>query len=326
MSEAAAAVVATITAPPPAPKAGSTPASAANPPATEVATPAQPPAQEPPKTDASTEALERKAEALAKAKRESARIQAQREKLKQEQLAHQDALKESAELRRLDALKKSDPLAFLKEIGLEMPALSRKYLEAQTGAGKTPEQIAQEVYEKNRAAEAKIREAEAQKAGEAQAIADREAAYAGARRTLSEMIKADPVAFEVCGLVGDEAVTKAFGLIETYHRETGQVLDFRKALAAAEAHYEARELTVASKSKKVATGLEKLRVQAAEAVKKLAEAEKSNKGVPKVEARKSVEPETKAPPTQPLTKRLMPRDQKRIAKELALAHLAKQDS
>lgn len=317
-------------APTPAPPAAApTPVTAVETPATPAPVTTPPPAAVPPKPDPATELLERRAEALRKVKSESARIQAQQQKLAADRAAHAADLKDAAELKRLDALKKSNPLAFLKEIGLEMPSLSRQYLEAQTGQGKTPQQLVDEAVEARMSKLAETQAAEKVKAQETEAIQAREAAYAGARKALGDMIKSDANAYELCNLIGDEAVSRAFGLVEKYFAKHQKVLPFDQALSAVEKDYETRELTVASKSKKVASGLEKLRAEAAEAAKKVAEAEAKAKGTkvaPKIEARTNVEPEVKAPPIQPSIKRLMPRDQKRIARELVLANQAKADS
>lgn len=327
-------------APPAAPPATpAAPAPKTEPAATPASTPATPPATspgpeqtQPPAPDPATELLERRAEALRKVKTESARIQAQQQKLAADRAAHAQELEDSAELRRLDVLKKSNPLEFLKEIGLSIPSLSKQYLEQQTGQGKTPQQLVDDAVNERMAKLQETQAAEKAKADEAAQIQAREAAYAGARRALGDMIKADPANYELCGLMGDEAVSRAFTLIEKYHSQTSQVLDFGKALATVEKDYETRQLTVFQKSKKVQTGLEKLRAEAVEAAKKLAEAEaakaKGIKAAPKSEARASVETdETKSPQPKPsLSKRLMPRDQKRIAKELVLANLAKADS
>ena len=300
MAEAAAATTAaapaseTKTAPP-----VSTPV--ASPPSTE-APEAQPPAQ---KTDD-----ERRAQRIAAARRESARVAAEREAISRERAAHAEDLRLAADYRRLDAIRKTDPVKYLEEVGLKIGDVSRKYLEQNTG--KTPEQIAEEVYARKEAERQKRETETSGKAQEEAAIRAREAAYAGAKTTLAKMVTDGGERFSTlaklsAGGLGDVAVDKAFKLIEDYHRETKQILDFGKALDAVEAKF-----------KVLAKGEEPVAVSVPAAAKPAA----GVKSAQKVEADVS---EVK-PSTTQLTRRMTPRDQKRIARELVQASLAAKDT
>ena len=283
--------------------------SAVTPPSAESKPAAQPPVQEPPKPTED----ERRAQRIAAAKREAARVSAIKENLEREKASHAEEMRLAGEYRRLAALQKADPLRYLDEVGLKVSDVSKLYLEKQTGVGKSPEQIAEEVYARREAERNKTTQAEQQKLAEAKAIQDREAAYAGSKATLGNMIAGDPKRFELCGKLikeglGDVAVDKAFRLVEDYYRETKVVLDFGKALDAVEAKFK----SALAKSEEIVQP-EKVKAEAKTS---------GSKSAPKVEADVS---EVKPSNPQPI-RRMTPRDQKRIAKELVMASLAAKDT
>ena len=266
----------------------------------------QPPAQKPNED-------ERRAQRIAAARRESARVAAEREAVARDRAAHAEDIKLAAEFRRLQALRdKEGDWAFSREVKLKVADVSKGYL--QEGQGKTPEQIAEEVYAKREAERQKREQETSTKAAEEQAIRAREAAYAGAKTTLGKMIADGGQRFEMCGKLvknglGDVAVDKAFKLIEDFHAQTKQILDFGKALDAVEAKFK---------------GLAKADEVVQPADKAAARPAAGSKSAP-VKVADVSEVETKPSTTQPI-RRMTPRDQKRIAQEMIKAAKAAQDT
>lgn len=278
--------------------------------------------------------VERRAAILAAGKRQEAKLRADRQKFEQERLTRADDLKLAAEMRRLDALKKSDPAKFLEEIGLDLGAANQAYLRKATGAGQTPVEIAkaeaERVYadkEKARADAAEKADAERQAKAQAQTLE-------GAKRQLLDMAKAAPEKYELTLEAGPSAIADAWKLIEDFHAETfnkatgvGQVLDFSKALDAIEAREEkSLEKRLSGSKGKAAQERLTAAAEAAAKEKKPAATLSSTKLRSAVEPR-SVETESRSPTPTPQRKRqLLPTDQKRIAEELWQQHAAKQDN
>jgi colicin import membrane protein len=301
--------------------------------------PADKPAQTPEQKD-----LERRAAALASAKRESARVHQEREQFAREKLEHGDQLKEAAEFKRLTALKATDPIKFLEEIGLSVPELSKQFIAKTTGAGKTPAELVKEEVARQREVDAKAAAAEKEKADAAEKIRVEAQALAGVKKQIEEIAKAKPEDYELFNEAGPYAVNRAWELCVKYHEvnaaNEGYIpLAFDKAIAAVEAEQEARLTKMIEGGNKARTVVGK--VQAAAAAKKKdddakAAAEKLKK---KAEAaaelsakpRSSVEPrpvETAVSQSPvPTPKRgLSPTRIQAMAQELWAARDAKQDN
>jgi hypothetical protein len=305
-----------------APQVAAPPASPAAPSATvdkpvAAETPSSPPAAAP-------DALERRAEAIAKVKRAEAKLQARKDELDKRDLSSSEKFKKAEAYDRFDELRRKDPLAYLEAVGLKVGDISKLYLEKQTGAGKTPQQIAEEVYDRRMAADEQRRAAEQQKAAEEAKAKNLESAYAGAKKQLEGMIAANPDKYDLSSKIGQGAVDMAFDIVLKFHQKNNQLLEFDKALDAVEL----KLLTAASTSGKVSANLAKLKLEADEAAKKLAEAEKQSgiKAAPKVDSRVREETaEVQSPKPKPF-RRLMPKDQRKIADELVLSRIAAKDS
>lgn len=203
--------------------------------------------------------LERRAANLARAKREAAKNQAEREKLSQERATFSEKLKKADELERLAALQKSDPLAFVKEIGLNVDDLSRRYIEDATGSQKTPAELART--EANKVIEEYKKSLEAQRAKEqAENLKKRdEQIYAGVKQTMAELIQKDATRYEMLSDMPEEAVSRAFNLVVKFHnqnmgKEGYAPLAFDKALDVVETD-EVEKAAKRAKSAKLAARL-----------------------------------------------------------------------
>lgn len=290
----------------------------------------QPPAQEPAQPDPAVQALEARAAALGRAKREAAAVQAQKERFAQREREMADKLKLADDYVRLNELKAKDPVKFLEEVGLKIGDVSKRYLEQ--SAGKTPEQVANEVYEKRRAEESKARDDLDAKAQTERHAKAREDAYAAARKQL-ETLASDATKYELSSVRPREAATRAFDLIVKYYNETqakngvGETLDFAKAIETVERAYEVEELPKLANSKKLSDYVKKKQVDDAEAAKKKPpEKVASGKEQRSVAPRNSVETEVKQSPQSKPLRRLMPRDVAKLAKELILTSQAARDN
>jgi colicin import membrane protein len=288
---------------------------------------------------------EARAAALARAKRESSRVQVERERLENERNAHAEDLKLAAEYRRLQKLQSTDPVAFAKEIGLSVPELAKKFVETTTGAKKTPAELVREEVDRRLAEEKKARE-EAEKKAEAERLAQSQRqVIEGSKKQMAELVKANPERFELVESAGAGALDRAWKLVEDYYAETkrttgtGQVLDFSKALDAIEADEEkflARRLS----GKKATSVAEKLKAEAAAKAKQDAEQKRKQELEEKQKRNLSssgksgsagtgrvVEAEAQSPTTSNRKARgLSPTQIAGMAKDLWSQHQAKQDN
>lgn len=315
MTDAAAPVAA------PAPEAAS-PTQAASPLPVAPSDGKQPQAQETPKVDPAAKDIERRAAALARTKREAARVHADREALKNERAAQSAALQKAADYDRLDALRKTDTVAYLEAVGIDFSDASRKFLEKRTGANKSPQELVDEAVNKRLSEEAAKREESSAKQAQEQQERLAKQTLEGAQRQLSTIVKGDPERFELVGATGDASIKRAWSLVEDFYAENQQVLDFSKALDAIEARLESEQLGIISNSKKVRAALEKQRAAAAEAAKK---PQPNVKGVrSQVESRELVETQNPSPVSPQLRRRY--RDPRVMAAQLVAEHKAKHDN
>lgn len=320
--------MADITPPAAAPTAPVTPPVVATPATGEK--PSAVPAAEVPNPD-----VEYRAEALARAKRSEAKVFAKEQELKAREASMAARL---AELERkakgfdeLDRISKEDPLAYMDAAGIKFDALSKRYLEKTTGAGKTPQQIADETFERKMAERQKLdAEASAKRQAEEKAQSNA-AAEAGTKRQLAEIFKKDADRFELSLDVGvDASVAKAFKLIIDYYGETQTLLDFDKACDAVEAKEESRQAELLTRSKKLKTILDKQsqsKLEAAKATKpQPLSGSKTRREEPRPADAASTSPsESKRTPLETL-RRPKPFDSRRIAEELLAAKRAAADS
>ena len=170
-------------APQTAPPVATPPAVTSPPTATDGA--AETPKVQPPAQDPAVKALEARAAALAKVKREASRIERDKQLVAQERAAVAEDTKLAAEYRRLHELKLKDPVAYLTAVDLKLGEVSKAYLQQKTA--KSPEQVAEEVYERRQAAELKARQEAEAKAASESAIKRQEETYAGAKKQLAAL-------------------------------------------------------------------------------------------------------------------------------------------
>jgi hypothetical protein len=333
MADAPAPVTPAAPAPQTAPPVATPPAAPPSP--TDTAGVAETPKVQPPAQDPAVKALEARAAALAKVKREAARIEREKQEVAAQRAAASEDAKLAAEYRRLHELKLKDPVAYLTAVDLKLGEVSKAYLQQKTA--KSPEQVAEEVFEKKQAAAREAQqkaELEAAEKARLAKIQNDEATYAGARKRMEQMTKEDPVRWELSSIRTSEAVAKAWETVEKFWKASiketgvGQALDFGKALDAAERWLEAEELPRLAKSTKLGQYLEKQKAAAAEAAKaKPVEVKKDGgKDNRSVAPKNSVETEVKQSPQSKPLRPLMPRDVRRIAAQLTTAAAAKQDN
>jgi hypothetical protein len=271
--------------------------------------------------------LERRAAGLAAAKRAGAKVQAEREKLNQQAQAQAARLEKADRLEHFEKLLAEDPLKFAREVGIDVGDLARRHIEASTGSKQTPaELVRQEVDRRlteDRAAQQKqAAETEAKRQAEWEAQT-----YAGVKRQMADIVKADPVRFELVGRGGPAMVEEAFKRIaddfEANSKNPGFApLAFDKALDSVEADIEKEQMALLSQSAKVKSAWEKFQTEAKKA---------AAPPVPSAKTRSAEAPrhvETEAPPSPSLTPRTRrrPLDIRQMASEMWDQHKAKQDN
>jgi len=229
-----------VTAPAPAPASAAVPA----PPSVEASPPAKatepgrpqsqaldktaPPAVPPPPDPAKRDEV-RRAEALARAKREAAKVHVEREKLTQERLANQEAMRKAQVYDQLDKLKNEDPVKYMEAVGLKFTEVSKRYLEAQTGAGKSPADLVKEEVDRRMKAETEARE---RAAIDERARLEKQT-MEGAKTQIAKLIQESP-AYTLTSRDVETGVRDAWKIIELHFAKHGEVLSYDKALAGVE--------------------------------------------------------------------------------------------
>ena len=247
------AVAASATPAAPAPNAAppaTTPAAVAPPPAAETAQAAQPPAQEltPEQAAAKRQAnIERhnKLKELEAVKQK--RFAAERDALAQEKARIAEDIRLASEYRRLAELQRTDPLAYLEAVKLSVPDISRRFLEKQTGATKSPAQLAQEAAREEWSRIQAEQKAAADKAAEEKARSDNEArikaqqdTHASTLKQFEQIIQSDKSAFRHMSALGRPALDLAWEMAERAFVANGKKLDgmpsFKEIVAGTEHH------------------------------------------------------------------------------------------
>jgi hypothetical protein len=269
--------------------------------------------------------LERRAEALARAKRESAKVLQARKELAAERASHAEALKKAAEWDRLTKIRETDDYALVKELGIDVNKLSRRFLEDSTGQGKNPAELVKTEVDRQLAEIARLKAIEDKKKSDEEAVRIQKQTYEGAKKQIADILKADTVKYELANKDAKASLAKAWEHVENFYLKHQVILGFDKALDAVETELEERQIDLLSTSEKVKAAMEKLRIAQADAAKTAAKAPKirgvepvAAKHVETDEAPKSL---TAVPPI-----RRRPLDVHKMAALMVAQHKASQDN